>query len=301
MKRTSLLFFTIWVISWLSVTPGFAISDIPDNNLAYPVLIQGDVTKGGSGFYLMTGNQIFLVTAKHVLFKPTKNDETGSVQGEEIISTTPIKALSYGKGPEDSRMNRFLLDLHAIQSNGNLKKHDRRDVAIVRMGAVNTEGNLELTPGIQLQEKSNSGFIVTTPENLRTFKSVLISNEVYLFGFPSELGVVPVGQYDYSKPLLRKGIVAGKDVVTKTLMIDLPAYHGNSGGPVLEVESDGFQKRFKIIGVLTQFVPAFQKVEMNGATMTLLSNSGYSVAEPIDVVLELIASFVNLEDPRALP
>ncbi|MGC4098622.1 MAG: trypsin-like peptidase domain-containing protein [Nitrospira sp.] len=301
MKRTSMAFVTIWVMNWLCVNSSFAISDIPDNNLAYPVLIQREVTKGGSGFYLMMVNQIFLVTAKHVLFKPTVNAETGAVHGEEIISPTPIKALSYGKGPEDSQINRFLLDLQTIQSNGNLKKHDERDVAIVRMGAVNADGNLELTAGIALQEKSNSGFIVTTPENLRTFKSVLISNEVYMFGFPLELGLVPVGQYDYSKPLLRKGIVAGKDVVTKTLMIDLPSYHGNSGGPVLEVESDGFQKRFKIIGVLTQFVPTLQKVEMNGASATLLNHSGYSIAEPIDVVLELIASFVNSEDPRVFP
>src|SRR5690349_20077792 len=126
----------------------------------------------------MSGIQIFLVTATHVLVKPTKTDETGSIHGEEIIPTTPINALAYGKHADDSRMNRFPLALHPIQSNGNLKKHDRRDVAIVRMGAVNTEGNLELTSGIELQEKSNSGFIVTTPENLRTFKSVLISNEV---------------------------------------------------------------------------------------------------------------------------
>lgn len=291
-----------WALNCLFVIPASARRDIPDNNLAYPVLIQRDVGKGGSGFYLRMDNQIFLVTAKHVLFKQSNNIATG----EELISETPIKAISYGKDPEDSKSNILLLDLQAIRLNGNLKKHDVRDIAVIRMGSLNAEGNLALNHGIELQEKSNSGFIVTAPENIRTFKSVLISNEVFLFGFPLELGSVPPGwpplnQYDYSRPLLRKGIVAGKNAANKTLMIDLPAYHGNSGGPVIEVENDGSQKRFRVIGVVTQLVPAFEIIKSNGAYTVLLNNSGYSVAESLDAVLELTASFSSQEGSPVVP
>jgi hypothetical protein len=31
--------------------------------------------------------------------------------------------------------------------------------------------------------------------------------------------------------------------------------HGNSGGPVLEIDPAGFSKRFQIIGVVTNYVP----------------------------------------------
>jgi hypothetical protein len=45
---------------------------IPDDNLAYPVLITLRNKNGGiiygSGFYIDTPNSVYLVTAKHVIF-----------------------------------------------------------------------------------------------------------------------------------------------------------------------------------------------------------------------------------------
>ena len=49
---------------------------MPDDNLAYPVLITLK-TGGGSGFYLNAKTAIYLVTAKHVLFDPN----TGKLLG----------------------------------------------------------------------------------------------------------------------------------------------------------------------------------------------------------------------------
>ena len=42
--------------------------DIPDDNLAYPVLISRDNKGVASGFYLNNGKEVYFVTAKHVLF-----------------------------------------------------------------------------------------------------------------------------------------------------------------------------------------------------------------------------------------
>ena len=45
--------------------------DIPDDNLAYPVLFVSSVgtkTKTGSGFYMNTDKSIYFVTARHVLY-----------------------------------------------------------------------------------------------------------------------------------------------------------------------------------------------------------------------------------------
>lgn len=44
--------------------------DIPDNNLSYPILISGaDGSKVGSGFLYKDQKFVYLVTARHVLFK----------------------------------------------------------------------------------------------------------------------------------------------------------------------------------------------------------------------------------------
>lgn len=46
-----------------------AIRALPDDNLAYPVLITLK-NSTGSGFYVNTNTGMYLVTAKHVLFDP---------------------------------------------------------------------------------------------------------------------------------------------------------------------------------------------------------------------------------------
>jgi hypothetical protein len=51
----------------------------------------------------------------------------------------------------------------------------------------------------------------------------------------------------------------------------------------VEIEPDGFQRKFLIIGVVVEFVPW---VAANSGS-TLAFNSGYSVVEPMDGVLEL--------------
>ena len=89
-------------------------------------------------------------------------------------------------------------------------------------------------------------------------------------------------------------IVAGTNDQTKTIILDCPAYGGNSGGPVLEVgqEHSGARK-FRPIGLVSQFVPAIGRWvnEPDGYTNTNVYNSGYTVATPMDFVLELVGQF----------
>lgn len=88
---------------------------------------------------------------------------------------------------------------------------------------------------------------------------------------------------DIKLPLLRKGIIAGKNTVLKIIVLDSPVYQGNSGGLVLEVERECGQENYKAIGVITNLVP-FTKDDSEK-----FQNSGYSVAVPMDSVLELIS------------
>jgi hypothetical protein len=113
-----------------------------------------------------------------------------------------------------------------------------------------------------------------------------------LFGYPTSLGFPQKPQFDSHRPLLRKGIVAGKNLQTRSIILDCPAYQGNSGGPVIQIEMDDknfLMTHFNIIGVVSQFIP-FTDIWLNirerYSNMTML-NSGYSIATPMDVVLEI--------------
>jgi hypothetical protein len=105
--------------------------------------------------------------------------------------------------------------------------------------------------------------------------------------YPSSIGLANIPQVDYKRPLLRKGIVAGKNSKLRTLITDCEIFPGNSGGPVIEVERYFAQSNFRVIGLIIQFVP-FDNARIPGLTRTTLLNSGYSVVTPMDFVIELI-------------
>ena len=98
-------------------------------------------------------------------------------------------------------------------------------------------------------------------------------------------------------PLLRRGIVAGKNQAAQTIIVDCPAYYGNSGGPVCHVELDGMRTEFTIIGIVSQFVPFVEQWEnkTHRYSNMELSNSGYSIITPIDAMFDLIKKYEKAE------
>jgi len=126
---------------------------------------------------------------------------------------------------------------------------------------------------------------------VKTFDHVLIGNDVLLFGYPVSLALVPNPKIDFSRPLLRRGIVAGEDLAQHSIILDCPSYEGDSGGPVIEVDTvSAFERSFLIIGVMDSFVPSVDilKSEHFGYSNTTVENSGYSIITPMDYVLELM-------------
>src|SRR5438552_1235751 len=122
---------------------------------------------------------------------------------------------------------------------------------------------------------------------------------MFIFGFPSVV-VAGFSQIDTTRPLVRGGIVAGINPVLKTIIIDAPVNHGNSGGLVVQLSRTN---RLRIIGIATQFVPVPEDVlplapadapaspTASSRTLLALGNSGYGVVASADAIIDLIAAF----------
>ncbi len=251
---------------------------IPDDNLAYPVLITLKSGSTGSGFYLNNGKALYLVTAKHVLFDPAT----------QKLLDVGLDLLSYSKDPADSTPNLLTLDLSILQAGGNIKPHPSEDIAVVKVFTVNTSTTVSPVPGVTGKQMAKAGVLSAPVDTIKLFEQVLTGNDVMVFGYPTSLRLQQLPQLDVHRPLLRKGIVAGKNPETKSIILDCPSYFGNSGGPVVELDRVAFTLHLTIIGVIGQYVPFVDTGGSKTFAMQVLSNSGYSIATPMDFVLELL-------------
>jgi hypothetical protein len=256
---------------------------IPDDNLGYPVLISLKGGGSGSGFYVNTGSTIYLVTARHVLFDPNTHK----------LNSSDAELLSYSKDPADLNPNILSVNLTTLEQSGDVKAHRSEDVAVIKIGTLQakSEPNAETANPIALSAgvtpiSAQNGLVSVIPDSIKTFAQVLTGNEVIVYGYPTSLGLQYLPQLDFRRPLLRKGIVAGLNPEKRSIVLDCPAYPGNSGGPVLQIENEVFQAHFEVIGVLREYVP-FADVSKH-LTFQILNNSGYSIATPMDFVWELI-------------
>jgi S1-C subfamily serine protease len=256
---------------------------IPEDNLAYPVLLTiGSTT--GSGFYLNAPDSVYLVTAKHVLFDPATHR----------LIDSHLTLLSYSKDPGDATHNVFVADLSALQTNGDIKPHPSQDVAVIKLFTVKRADDdkskfvMIPEPGVTASESSNQGVLGADSNIVKLFANVITGNDVMVFGYPVSLGLQQLPELDVHRPLLRKGIVAGTNPDKHAIIIDCPSYFGNSGGPVVELDREPFQTKLYIIGVVVQYVPFVQTGGGQTFALQLASNSGYSIVVPMDFVMELI-------------
>jgi hypothetical protein len=303
------------VFSLLILVPlGLAQRAIPDDNLAYPVLINlTDCTNNvnsiqGTGFFLDTKSALYLVTARHVLFNeavPLAPNQPRPLQCKKA------ELRSYSKDPKERQLNRFSMDLQALNGAGKVKPHPSHDVAVVQVGVVfaatpsptpavpaavpkaadaSESGTVRMVSGVVVDQMAPSGILALGLDTVEKFDQVLTANDIYVLGYPASIGLQQAPQIDYNTPLIRKGIIAGTNNLNKTIVLDCMTFHGNSGGPVLEVIHQGFQTRFRVVGVLSQYVPVTEKwLNMTQSYLNMqVYNSGYSIAEPMDPVIELV-------------
>ncbi len=212
------------------------------------------------------------------------------------LKATYAALQSYSSDIKDEKPNIIEFNLADLLSTNKLRYSDDYDIAVIEFGMLN-EGNLKTKKkDVKVRSLSQKGFLSVNIDTLKTYDDILIGNEVFVFGFPTSIGLKNTPQINYNRPLLRKGIVAGINNKLKTIIIDCPVYFGNSGGPVIEVEREGLKKiHYKVIGIVTEFVPFVEKI--NNITQNYqninVTNSGYAVVVPTDFILELIETAPN--------
>lgn len=261
---------------------------IPDDNLSYPVLINLGNGSSGSGFYLREENKLYLVTARHVFFNHSKDSKSFQLIAEKA------KLISYPKDLSIKDPIIAELDLEKSNRNNLIKFTPEIDIVLIEIANLELVKNTNMfaiknVESFEIVKKSHSPIVWVSKELFKSYNDVMVSNEVIIFGYPNSLG--RGDQIDPMRPLLRKGIVAGKNEKKKTIIADCPVYYGNSGGLVVEIEQmPNSQRKIHSIGIVSEFVPFDEKlISLQHKTVNInVENSGYSVIVPIDTILSLI-------------
>src|SRR5262245_46036573 len=207
------------------------------------------------------------------------------------------------------------VDFKKLDPTAHVIKHPAQDIAIVMLATVDEnvgskpvdasggQGKLEtyrfnFLPGITSLSNPDASLMSAKFDNLPAYDDVLVGNEVYVFGYPTSVTLLsqaiqldPSEQLDPKRPLLRRGVIAGLNPGGRSIVIESTSYWGNSGGAVLEVDTDFLQKSFSIIGIVHSFVPYAE----GGLTYSVRLNTGYSIVTPIDSLFDI------LPDPRPTP
>ncbi len=293
--RRKMIMLAVGTLSVIMITGrSFASQAIPETCLRYPVLLTLRNKSTASGFYLnFAHKELYFVTAKHVLFK--KN-----AQGILVLKDSRATLLSYPSPVSLREPIEMELDLKKIYENNNIHVHPQRDVAIIKLtGKRENDDVVKLAEGVEKKEEFKGSILSAGMDSIKMYNEVVPANEVFIFGYPTSLGIENRFQIDHTRPLLRKGVIAGKNDKNKTIVLDCPVYYGNSGGPCVEVEQvDEKNRKFNLIGVVIEFVP-FEEKWVNiprGLVNSEVENSGYSIVEPIDSVLELIKEHSRAEE-----
>ena len=287
-KSTKLYFhaFNVLLLIILFASYSHSSSRIPYGFISSTVSISGP-SGTGSGLFVRTNKSAYLITARHVIF----NDKM------TLLNNT-VELISYSNDPNDLLPYRIELDLVKLNKNNHVHFHKSHDIAMIRIQQRpnnDNTGKFAWIDGIKIHSTPNTKNDIGIEMNdLRLYKDVSIGNDTLIFGYPNSIGLKELPQIDFSRPLLRKGVIAGKNNTMKTIIIDCPVYGGNSGGPVMEIEEEWITiTNYNIIGIVTQFIPVKEtwlNIDLKYANINL-SNSGYAVVEPADYLIELIKQY----------
>ena len=252
----------------------------------------------GSGLFYSDTNNLYLITARHVIFDLTSR---GIFFKDSILKVITFpRDVSYAS-PDTIQINLVNADKSLM-----IKIDPVQDIVVIRIATItkgdNNTKSLTYLPFIEKFGTTPTRINSFTVEHILSISKINLGDDIAVFGFPTSLISDPDNpQFDYNRPLIRKGIIAGLNVNNGTIILDCPVYPGNSGGPVVRTYydlvdvNDGFAQvvRTGLIGIVIQFIPLVEKWENHAFSITNIEieNSGYSVVVPIEIAMNLIKKF----------
>lgn len=249
-------------------------NDIDIGSMA--VLIQTRAGSG-SGFYIQDTTKQFIcfVTASHVIINPQKNE----------LNSDSVLLISYKRNSQRDNRDSFKISLTSANKMGMLRYNIKKDIAVVKFALVKGRA-ITYLPFVDKLSKSSTYLQPIEIHEVKKIEELNTMSDVYMIGYPKSLTLNT--NFDYNRPLIRKGIISGIDLNSNKIIADCPAYQGNSGGAIFEM--DVFRGNIFLIGLVSQFVP-FEEHWINeayGYANTNVYNSGYTVVVPIDAIIEQI-------------
>jgi len=241
----------------------------------------------GSGIFIIHKKRVFFATARHVIFNMRKIKNSLNFSPK----TKKIKIQYYALDNDFTDPSEIEIDLQSLFKQNKIKLHGKNDVAVMQIGDIKGK-KFELLDNVKLTH----GYLnmnMAMESMIRYFDDIEIGSDTFVIGYPKALGMKNRAQYNFNHPLVRKGIVAGKNRQHKTIVIDCPVYGGNSGGPVFLTEkviinNKGkvtFENKKYLIGLVTEYIPYLNKTNKNAQHM---DNADFGVIVPFDQALELI-------------
>lgn len=223
--------------------------------------------------------ELFNAASGNELFKNAVEAIHEKSQQQVLIDDTVV--LSFYRG--DNKVGELQLQLAKLLKDGQIQSHPSSDVALVHIGDVVAQGDkgqIDFVDGVEEVEEAEKVNIVGVPSSgVKTFNDIFIGNSIFTFGYPVSVTQANPA-LNIKVPLLRKGLVAGKNDDLRLIILDCPSHRGDSGGLVIEVEDVFPTVKLRAIGVMTDIILTDD--------LTKAENSGFSVAVPMDDVLEMV-------------
>lgn len=285
MKTFRFILRTIILLMCFNICTANAQYSIDSRIRASSVLIQTP-NGTGSGFLVLdtVKMRIYLVTASHVL--------VNMLNRENPIPDT-ISFVGYRDNVDVDSIYRFKIALKRSVISGDAKFDIDNDVAVIKLASVIDSGSYGAINYPSYVQKVTKGTkIESWPGFLNvSLSDVIPGSDMFIIGFPQSLSLQ--GNFDMNRPLMRKGIIAGKDMKLNRIIGDGAVYFGNSGGIAVAIHSIGNEFQLRLAGLVSQFIPFDESLyDKRGNQRSVdYRNSGYSVIIPSDFILRLIATF----------
>jgi hypothetical protein len=143
-----------------------------------------------------------------------------------------LELLSYSRDVRNPSRIVLSVDFKMLRESGNVKPHQTRDVAVLKIGNVAEQADHSLRvdhiPGVVHSEGSESTVSVDIG-SVRKFDEVLVATDAIIYGYPASLGLPKEPQFDCcgrlslldetfkSAPLLSTGQFIGETAVDRSL------------------------------------------------------------------------------------